>query len=129
VTYPRQRMCGLKMVERVKTPAQLVTEIVCRHKAAKDGVELGHEFWKEPKWEAYFRQQITTANTLLRMYSFNAVYKALQDKRAAKIYSLRAPWLDDIIKEYEVAEKKMVQRIDTKPVEFTPRRKGGLRDE
>lgn len=83
--------------------AQFITELICEKKAAKDGIDLPVNFWKLPKWGAFFRQQIVTANGLLRIYSDAAIVRALRSPKAFSIFSLRAPHLDAIIKEEQLA--------------------------
>ena len=94
--------------------AQYITELICEHKAKKDKLDLHYRFWLNKKWSAYYRNQICTANKLLKTYSAKAIIKALNDTRAEKIYSLRAPHLLPIIDEYQTTETNQttVDNID-----------------
>ena len=107
--------------------------MICQKKAKNQGKYLSptEDWWTRPPWVTFFKQQIITANTLLRTYSFEAIKKALDDKRSERTYSLRAPWLAEIIREYENVKEKPVETIviETQPVKFNPRQSKGLRSE
>lgn len=83
------------------SPAQYITEIICEKKAKQNKEDLHFRFWISKKWSVFFRNQIATANKLLKKYKANAIIRALKDKGADKIYSLRAPFLLPIIERYE----------------------------
>lgn len=83
------------------TAAQYIVEAICEKKAQQNQKDLPNQFWQLPEWAKYYRQQIVAANALLKKYDESAVVKALADKRAFRIYSLRAPHLAPIILEYE----------------------------
>jgi hypothetical protein len=80
------------------SPAQYITEMICENKAKIDKKDLHYRFWTNKEWSAFFRNQIATANKLIKTYGDKAIIKALKNDRAAKIYSLRSPVLLDIIK-------------------------------
>lgn len=79
--------------------AQYITEIICERKAKNSKQDLHYRFWATKSWAAYYRNQIASAHKLLSKYSDVAIVKALNSKKAEKIYSLRAPHLIPIIEE------------------------------
>jgi hypothetical protein len=81
--------------------AQYITELICEHKAKIDKLDLHYKFWTHKKWSMFFKNQIASANKLLKKYSSTAIIRALSDSKAQKIYSLRAPHLIAIIEHYE----------------------------
>lgn len=81
--------------------AQYITELICEKKAVKDKKELPIKFWKLTEWNRYYRYQIMLANVLLKKYSAKAIIAALMDKKSRNVYSLRSPFLEKLIKEYE----------------------------
>lgn len=91
------------------TAAQYISELVCEAKARSKKTVLTERFWSEPSWEKFYKQQIIAANGLLRTYRVEAIISALKTRQGSKIFSLHAPWLDDIIKEeqskLELSEK------------------------
>jgi len=96
------------------TPAQYVTEIVCEHKAQMEGKDLHHRFWQNNDyWAKYYRNQIATANKLIKKHGDIPVVRALQNRKASRIYSLRSPVLARIIKEeaqkYEKENKTLTK--------------------
>ena len=80
---------------------QYIIELVCEKKAKTLKKELPIKFWSNPEWEKFFKSQLRKCKSLLQKYSSEAIIKALQDKRSWNIYSLFAPWLEDVIKEYQ----------------------------
>lgn len=118
-----------KYSEGFLTAAQYIVEIVCEHKAFVDRQKLKEQFWKDPLWEKFYKLQMIAANGLLRTYREEAIISALKSKKASRTYSLRATWLDDIIKEeqhkIELSEKIQEEKakqpeVVVKPVESKP---------
>lgn len=89
--------------------AQFITEIICEHKAKKDGKDLHYRFWTNQTWAKFYRDQIATANKLVQTYNPQAIVKALFCKDAEKIFSLRAPHLIPIIEQ----EQKIFDESNT----------------
>lgn len=81
--------------------AQYIVELICEKKAKFEKKDLHYRFWVNKEWSAYYRNQIATANKLVKKYNPLAIVKALQDNKAANTYSLRAPFLIPIIEHYE----------------------------
>jgi hypothetical protein len=79
------------------TAAQYITEIICENKARYDKKDLHYRFWVSKEWAAFYRNQIATANKLVKKYNPAAIVKALRDPKAQRLYSLRAPSLIAII--------------------------------
>jgi hypothetical protein len=107
------------------TAQQYITEIICENKAKIDKKDLYFRFWTNNEWSKFYRDQIATANKLVKKYSEQAIIKALQNPKASRIFSLRAPHLIPIIeyeqeqlsnqntilsKEYDRSDKKFEQR-------------------
>lgn len=81
--------------------AQYITELICENKARLDKEDLHYKFWTTKKWANFYRNQIATANKLVKKYAPVAIVKALKDTKASRIYSLRAPHLVAIIEQYQ----------------------------
>jgi hypothetical protein len=77
--------------------AQYITELICEKRAKIIKKDLHHKFWLNKEWAAFYRNQIGSAYKLLKKYSDNAIVRALNNSKAEKIYSLRAPHLIAII--------------------------------
>jgi hypothetical protein len=96
--------------------AQYITELICEHKARIEKLDLHYRFWTNKEWSKYYRDQIATANKLLKKYTPKAIVRALNDKKTEKIYSLRAPHLIAIIEHHEMLaqseNKNMKDTID-----------------
>jgi len=81
--------------------AQYITEMICEKKAKREGKDLHYRFWVNKEWAAFYRNQIASANKLVKQYKELAIIKALNNTKAEKIYSLRAPHLIAIIEQEE----------------------------
>lgn len=92
--------------------AQYITELICENKAKINKEDLHYKFWTTPKWAKYYRDQISSANKLIKKYNPIAIVKALKDSQAERIYSLRAPHLIAIIEKYQ-------QQMDSINTSFT----------
>lgn len=89
--------------------AQYITEIICEKKAKLNKQDLHYRFWVNKQWEKFYKDQIASANKLLKKYSDTAIVRALNSLKAQKIYSLRAPFLVPIIE----AEEQILQSENT----------------
>jgi hypothetical protein len=85
--------------------AQYITEMICEKRAKTEKRDLHYRFWTNKEWSAFYRNQIASANKLLKQYSCNAIVRALNNPKMEKIYSLRAPHLIPII---ELEEAKIL---------------------
>jgi len=98
------------------TPAQYVTEVVCENKAKIEGKDLHYRFWQTSYWAKYYRNQIATANKLVKTYGDIPIVRALKNPQASRIYSLRSPVLLRIIKEeakkYESENKTLTKTFN-----------------
>lgn len=93
------------------TPAQYITELICENKAKQEKKDLYFKFWTSNEWSIYYRNQIATANQLVKKYNPQAIIRALKTQQAAKIYSLRAPHLLPIIEQELMAIEKENQNL------------------
>lgn len=90
--------------------AQYITELICEHKAKIDKKDLHYRFWVNKEWAAFYRNQIATANKLVKKYDPSAIIKAINNKRSERTYSLRSPYLIKIIDQEQ-------KKINSKPAE------------
>lgn len=86
---------------KLVSPAQYITEIICEQKAKINNEDLHYRFWLTKKWELFYKNQIASANKLLKKYSPKAIINALLSDGGRKIFSLRAPHLIPIIENEE----------------------------
>lgn len=103
---------------KLVSAAQFITEIICENKAIKDKSDLHYRFWTNKNWAAFYRNQIATANKLLKQYDAKAIIKALKSNKARRIYSLRAPHLLPIIE----TEQEILLNTEDKSVDYTEER-------
>lgn len=83
------------------TPAQFITEMICEKKAKCNNEDLHYKFWMNKKWSAFFRNQIATANKLVKEFNPIAIVQALKDPKSKFLYSLRAPSLKNLIQQQQ----------------------------
>lgn len=96
--------------------AQYVTELICEKKAKTEGKELPLKFWELKEWLKFYKYQITLANKLIKEYGEHVIISALNDKRMWKTYSLRSPFLKNVIEEYK--KKQEIAKEIAKKVEY-----------
>lgn len=84
---------------KLVSASQYITEIICEKKAKIERKDLHYRFWISPEWQLFYRNQIASANKLVKKYDEIAVIRALNNPKASKIYSLRAPFFESIIQE------------------------------
>lgn len=99
--------------------AQYITEVICEHKAKLDKLDLHYKFWINKEWSAFYKNQISSANALLKKYKDISIVKALNDPKCSGVYSLRSPVLNNVIQMYEkkLADMdgiKLTKNIDRK---------------
>lgn len=102
--------------------AQYITEIICEHYAKKNKLDLYYRFWTHKDWAAYYRNQIGTANKLLKKYDCKAIIRALNNPKSSRIYSLRAPHFPAIIESEErklqLENKELTKKYERKNEKF-----------
>jgi hypothetical protein len=97
------------------TDAQYLTEQLCAHVAKYTQEDLIDHFWKLPKWETFFKQQIPAANALLKKYSVECILEALRDKKMSTLYSFRAPFFIKLVEKLQIKK----DLIDARPKHTT----------
>lgn len=114
-TYPSRYSNGKHV-----SASQYITELICEHKAKLNNLDLHYRFWLTKEWSVFYKNQISSANKLLKSYHPKAIIQALNDSHAQKIYSLRAPHLISIIERFqksiESENTTMVQNYDRKEI-------------
>ena len=91
---------------------QFITEIICENKAKIEGKDLHYRFWTTDYWSKFYRNQIATANKLIKAYSPLSIISALKLPQCSKTYSLRSPYLLTLIKQES-------QKIENQNNEFS----------
>lgn len=103
--------------------AQYITELICEKKAKTEGKELPLKFWELKEWLKFYKYQITLANKLIKQYGETAIISALMDKRMWKTYSLRSPFLKNVIEEYKKKEEAAAEMIKKVEYDFSEKKK------
>lgn len=102
--------------ERCK-PAQFLAELVCLREGRKKGKSTPPNFWNLPEWKKTYSRQVSLANGLLKLFNFESILLALNDRAGNWIFSLSFPGLIDIIKAKEVSlAKEEVRAQEPQPV-------------
>lgn len=105
------------------TAAQYIVEMICERIAKRNKKDLHYRFWVSKEWEKEYKGQIASAHKLLKKYDFSDIVNALKSTDGAKIYSLRAPHLSDII-DKTVSIRQSQPVIETKNIERNLLNKG-----
>lgn len=91
------------------TAAQFLAEFMVARLARVKGVRLPLKFWNLPAWKRTYRLQLLHAYSVLKLYSPEAVSRALRSPEGKKAFSLNAPWLDALFQAEQ--EKQLVSAV------------------
>ncbi len=94
------------------TAAQLLAETMVLRRASKEKKKLTGPFWREAPWNKYFGEQMIAANALLKIFSPQAIFRALKRKECNWQYSLRTKGISDIIQQEEEKLKAENERLE-----------------
>lgn len=105
-----------KYTDKLVTGPQKIAEIMVERKH-KD-LKLPQQFWNDDRFKRDFLLQLRFANSLIKLYSVEAIINALKTPAGSKIYSLTARWLDGIIvqEQHKLEQRAIVTEI-TQPKE------------
>ncbi len=83
---------------------------MCKRKGKKENIPTPPGYWSMPEWKIFFKQQILAANKLMKIYPFEVLVAAVNNKKTNWIYSLHYPGLKQILLEensrYERSQKR-----------------------
>ena len=103
------------------TCAAYLAEMMCLRLAEhKNEGTLTHKFWNKKPWDWTFKQQLFTANSLIKKYGELAVVKAVNSPFLSKVFSLKNKRVVPEIKRQlkiieEQANKKQELDVKEKP--------------
>jgi len=89
----------------VKDEASYLADKVIRRQAAMENIELPPKYWNLADWKKVYRFQMMKAFSLLKLYSFELLKHSLDSDKGKKVYSLYAPFLEDIIHKQQEIDK------------------------
>lgn len=90
------------------TAAQFLAEFMVARLARVKGVRLPLKFWNLPAWKRTYRLQLLHAYSVLKLYSPEAVSRALRSPEGKKAFSLNAPWLDALFQAEQQKDMELV---------------------
>lgn len=100
------------------TCASYLAELMCLRLAEhKNEGKLGYKFWNKKPWDWTFKQQLFTANALIKKYGETAVVKAVNSPYLSKVFSLKNKRvIPEIIKQSKILEenKESKQELEIK---------------
>lgn len=100
------------------TCASYLAELMCLRLAEhKNEGKLGYKFWNKKPWDWTFKQQLFTANSLIKKYGEAAVVKAVNSPYLSKVFSLKNKRvIPEIIKQSKILEenKESKQELEIK---------------
>ena len=63
---------------KMVSAAQYITELICENKAKIDKKDIHYKFWINKEWASFYRNQIATANKLVKKYDPIDIVRALK---------------------------------------------------
>jgi len=96
------------------TCASYLAELMClRLSEHKNEGKLGYKFWNKKPWDWTFKQQLFTANSLIKKYGEVAVVKAVNSPSLAKVFSLKNKRVvPEILKQVKFIEENKDKKQD-----------------
>lgn len=96
------------------TCASYLAELMCLRLAEhKNEGKLGYKFWNKKPWDWTFKQQLFTANSLIKKYGEMAVVKAVNSPSLAKVFSLKNKRVvPEILKQAKLIEENKDKKQD-----------------
>lgn len=93
------------------SPARYITDLMIKRRAAHERLVLPFNYCRIKPFKDWYKFTIVKANSLLKLYSPEAIIRALNTPKGSKIWSLGASWLNEIIEEQEqILKKEEIQR-------------------
>lgn len=94
------------------TCAAYIAEMMCLKLAQhKNEGNLGYKFWNKKPWNWTFKQQLFTANVLIKEYGELAVVKAVNSPYLSRVFSLKNKRvLPEIKKQKKLIEEEINQK-------------------
>jgi len=100
------------------TCASYLAEMMCLRLAEhKNEGNLTYKFWNKKPWDWTFKQQLFTANSLIKKYGELAVVKAVNSPTLSKVFSLKNQRVvPEIKKQLKIIEEQSnnTQELDVK---------------
>jgi hypothetical protein len=100
------------------TCASYLAEMMCLRLAEhKNEGNLTYKFWNKKPWDWTFKQQLFTANSLIKKYGELAVVRAVNSPTLSKVFSLKNQRVvPEIKKQLKIIEEqsKNTQELDVK---------------
>jgi len=100
------------------TCASYLAEMMCLRLAEhKNEGNLTYKFWNKKPWDWTFKQQLFTANSLIKKYGELAVVKAINSPALSKVFSLKNQRVvPEIKKQLKIIEEQSnnTQELDVK---------------
>lgn len=84
--------------------SQYLAEMMVERRARKEGKELPIRFWEKNPWRRFFHVQLKEANRLLKEFPPSAVSRALSSREGRRIFSLRCPGFEEMVRRQKVNE-------------------------
>lgn len=108
----------------IKREDTYLADIMCKRQGKKKGIPTPEGYWNLPDWKLEYRTQILAANRLLKIYPFDVVLAAVNNKKMSWVYSLHYPGLKQVLteelgryerklKREENIKEKLVNREET----------------
>jgi len=96
------------------TCASYLAELMCLRLAEHNNEgKLGYKFWNKKPWDWTFKQQLFTANSLIKKYGEVAVVKAINSPSLAKVFSLKNKRVvPEILKQVKFIEENKDKKQD-----------------
>ena len=98
-TYSLRAPYLLPVIKLAKQELERKKSLLCAYSGLPNMDIYRYDLNKE--WEKFYKSQIGTANKLLQKYDAVVIIKALGDDKCKNTYSLRAPFLKNVLQKHQ----------------------------
>lgn len=88
----KQTYTSIFSPDKKVTPAQYISELVCKNRATNLKMELPTQFWEAPEWLNYYKVQLLICYKYLKRYDAEVLIKVVRNKN---IWALTASWINN----------------------------------
>lgn len=106
----KQTYTSIFSPDKKVTPAQYISELVCKNRSVNLKVELPIKFWEAQEWLQYYKVQLLNCYALLKKYDPDVLIRVIRSKN---IWSLGAKWIE---KEFAIEQNKVKDQVMDKIV-------------
>lgn len=97
-------------------PGPFLADVMCQRYAKANNIPIGVKYWNNAEWKIRYKKEILAAARLLKIYPFEVICSAINNKKISWVYTLYFPGLKQVLEE-EFAKYERNRMIEEKRLE------------